>query len=344
MNGRDDMYLGKKSKTQRGGSKVEQYQIVQKYRVRGTPKMKLTIICGVGRVDDPKVREQLLQLCIAIAQEYELKVYDPSDPTFEMKPSMSAVFISLEDIREKATEKLELESTQVRKAMVELCQSIAKLFKLRVYDPTNPKSEEPPEIPSYQYEDIEWPIDTLRKAAQDLNDALGLEPIIDMAWSYARIIDSLKFVSEIIDAEDEITKDTFRILSKLGKLKKDTMEEFEAKFASTNNTTNKIDPVGDSKDVGRVPREQLERAVIDLNDNLAFLPKIDLWWNHHRLEESLKYIGINIGKDIKPINAERSISRKNALLILYTRLEENTWRVLYTLGSLSPEYHNCTEV
>jgi len=62
------VYLRKNPKAGKDGSKIEYYQIAHNHRDPGTKKSKCTIVRGIGRVDNPEVREALLGLCITIAQ------------------------------------------------------------------------------------------------------------------------------------------------------------------------------------------------------------------------------------------------------------------------------------
>jgi hypothetical protein len=317
------VYLRKNPKSRANGTKVEIYEIAHNRRDPATKASKAILIWSAGRTDDPKVRDGLLRLCLAIAEEHKLTVRDPADPDFKAKVSNSKDIISLDEIKRKIIEKLSMDADKLSEVMKQLCISIAKALALQVYDPSDLNSEELPEVADNSYRNIELPVDTLRSAAQDLNEVLGLRPKIDPEsnWNYDDIIKSLNSVSELVESTDKIRKDTFHTLAALGSLTKKTIDEFNAKYSSSNNV---VDPIKDENttDIGTLPREQLQRAVLDLNEHISFKPKIDTSWPNHALESSCKSIGTT---RIKPIHVKRSI------------LEENTWLVLHTLGSLSQD-------
>jgi hypothetical protein len=317
------VYLRRNSKTRKGGRKVENYQIAHNRRDPETRASKPIIIWNGGRIDDPKVQEGLKELSLSIAREYELQVYDPADPRRTMKASKSNVIISLEEIRQAATEKLAFDPNKIRKGMVELCKSVAKTFNFQVHDPADPKSQEPPsEEKNNQHEKIEVPIDSLRQAAIDLNTVLGLKPKIDpnSDWSYDHLVDLLRAVSEFIDISVEIEENTFLVLSNLGLLTKETIKEFKDTYIRGKSIDKDNISIPNDVNCG-LTTEQLQKAALDLNTHLRFVPKIDpLWPNRYLI--SCFAIGLEY---IKPNHVIEEI------------FEENTWLVLSTLGVLSPE-------
>ena len=228
------MYLRKNAKAAKDGSKIEHYQIAHNHRDPGTKKSKCTIVCGVGRADNPEVRERLVGLCIAIAQEYKLKIYDPVDAEFETKASQIKEIIPLEEIRRNATEKLALDSSKLRDGMVQLCQSIAKVFNLTVHDHSKSSTDYQQQITNNQYKYIDIPIDRLRRAAHNINDVMGYNPGIDQDsnWSSKDISYALAYAFKSIEPCDALNDDTLNVLVELGLLSKENLVDFRNKCSN----------------------------------------------------------------------------------------------------------------
>ena len=336
------MYLRKNPKAGKDGSKIEYYQIAHNHRDPGTKKSKCTIVRGIGRVDNPEVREALLGLCITIAQEYKLKIHDPAGAEFEPKASKINEIIPLEDVRQSATEKLALKPTKLREGMVQLCQSIAKTFNLQTYDPSDLNHNHNQQMISKLNNNIS--IDRLRQAAQDINNVLGLDPKIDPRshWDHTSLLYAITITCEMIEPGDDIKEDTLNVLADLRLLNEQAIYNIRSCLSNVNslhdhtiggNTSdsNRLQSE-ETTASGKFTREQLQRAALDLNKNVRFEPKFKLTWPDSLLEQVFE----NLGKDLIVLK-HHSQARKHHSYVIEGMLEENTLLVLYTLGSLSSD-------
>lgn len=326
------MYLRKNMKPGKDGSKIEHYQIAQNRRDPRTKKSKPIIIQGVGRSDNPSTRNGLLRLCLAIAEEHQLDVYDPADPEFKEKVARSDDTVSLEEIKRITAEKLTWGTDKISEGMVELCKSIAKTFNLQVSDSSGSSDNGLQRPVVLGYKDSEVPIDKLREAAEDVNEVLGLKPRIQSDWSAERIAGSLRAVSDLIDADDDIKEDTFNALNDLVIFKEQIILDFKAKYSNDNNVVKPT--VSDNAKIDTTfTRDELLSAVLDLNKNIPSVPKIDMRWPVNDIEDCCRSIGESLVSRGPIIKYKYNIRNKYVDI----HLEEQTWLVLYTLGALSPE-------
>jgi hypothetical protein len=72
--------------------------------------------------------------------------------------------------------------------------------------------------------------ESIQHAAQDINQILGLKPQMEIDGPVDRLTSSLKTVSELIDANDDLKESTWQVLITLNFLKPNVISSLQSKY------------------------------------------------------------------------------------------------------------------